>query len=164
MDHDLRLISYIADVGSILVLMVRRSHLPVRSHSFIDATTSSLTSAQAPPPSVSLLPTDESANGGTNNQSSKDTNASTMRSRGRTPFKIICHLFESDEVGNFISSASCVELQMCSLWKLKFDDQALEVPVVCGLGKVHTGLLCSSSNLYVDLIAILSVSDSSTGF
>ena len=100
MDHDLRLISYIADVGSILVLMVRRSHLPVRSQSSNEATTttsSSPSTSTAPPPSsISSRSIDDPANGGTSSEDSNDINAESCE---RTPSKIICHLFESDEVG-----------------------------------------------------------------
>ncbi|VDK40620.1 unnamed protein product [Taenia asiatica] len=98
MDHDLRLISYIADVGSILVLMVRRPYPSARHCSSSTATSpstldTSATASAPPPPSEGLLDlplANDSANG-CGNVMNTDTG------RGRNPPKIICHLFESDE-------------------------------------------------------------------
>ncbi|KAL5961999.1 Protein lin-10 [Taenia solium] len=98
MDHDLRLISYIADVGSILVLMVRRPYPSARHCSSSTATSpstlaTSTTASAPPPPSEGLLDlplANDSANG-CSNVMNTDTD------RDRNPPKIICHLFESDE-------------------------------------------------------------------
>ncbi|VDM32859.1 unnamed protein product [Hydatigera taeniaeformis] len=98
MDHDLRLISYIADVGSILVLMVRRPYPSVRRFSSSTGTPSSTPAASAgasapPPPSEGSLElplANESANG-----CSDIIDTDTGRDRNQA--KIICHLFESDE-------------------------------------------------------------------
>nr|CDS27964.1 amyloid beta A4 protein [Hymenolepis microstoma] len=78
MDHDLRTISYIADVGSILVLMVRRPHpaAPPKNAAAVNNTDNS------PTPSTSTAtPSDEFPDA----------------DRPLPPAKIICHLFESDE-------------------------------------------------------------------
>lgn len=82
MDHDLRTISYIADVGNILVLMVRRPHpsVPPKSAAAVSNNTDN-----SPAPSTSTAtPSDESPDA----------------DRPLPPAKIICHLFESDEVSH----------------------------------------------------------------
>ncbi|VDL19015.1 unnamed protein product [Hymenolepis diminuta] len=79
MDHDLRTISYIADVGNILVLMVRRPHpsVPPKIATAVNNNTDN-----SPAPSTSTAtPSDESPDA----------------DRPLPPAKIICHLFESDE-------------------------------------------------------------------
>lgn len=79
MDHDLRTISYIADVGSILVLMVRRPHPAVAPKS----ATATATNDSPAPSTSTATPSDESP----------EADRASL-----PPAKIICHLFESDEV------------------------------------------------------------------
>ncbi|VDD76383.1 unnamed protein product [Mesocestoides corti] len=84
MDHDLRFISYIADIGSILVLMVRRRR------------PSTPPAARSAPPTDSPCGQPEStnvANGGVNSEA-LDTIQDQLT---HLPPKITCHLFESDE-------------------------------------------------------------------
>ncbi|EUB64952.1 hypothetical protein EGR_00221 [Echinococcus granulosus] len=104
MDYDLRLISYIADVGSILVLMVRRPHLPARRCSPSTATSllttaTSATASAPPPPPAGLLDgplANNSINGSSSSPSCSDI-IDANADRDCNPPKIVCHLFESDE-------------------------------------------------------------------
>uniref|UniRef100_A0A0X3PJQ7 Protein lin-10 n=1 Tax=Schistocephalus solidus TaxID=70667 RepID=A0A0X3PJQ7_SCHSO len=87
MDHSLRFISYIADIGDILVLMTRRH--PVIQHQ------------QSSPGGKS--PTDQSTASSSTTTDEARVNAAHERPSGASseqqqpPSKVICHLFESDE-------------------------------------------------------------------
>ncbi|KAM7540096.1 hypothetical protein Aperf_G00000022650 [Anoplocephala perfoliata] len=99
MDHDLRTISYIADVGSILVLMVRRPHPPVPSVT-ITANDSPAPSTSTATPSTSSAPlSDESPD-------TRSPNGTSGEDRTIPSAKIICHLFESDET--IVLSITCI--------------------------------------------------------
>ncbi|BHF58239.1 Amyloid-beta A4 precursor protein-binding A member 1 [Sparganum proliferum] len=87
MDHNLRSISYIADIGDILVLMTRRH--PVTQHQQSPPDAKPPTDQPAISPSSSA--TDEA---GTNAAQEHPSDAASQQ---QPPPKVICHLFESDE-------------------------------------------------------------------
>lgn len=96
MDHDLRTISYIADVGSILVLMVRRPHPPVPSTTITTNDSPAPSTSTATPSTSSALPSDESPD-------TRPANGTSGADRTAPTAKIICHLFESDEVSSIFN-------------------------------------------------------------
>uniref|UniRef100_A0A182W5I1 Protein lin-10 n=1 Tax=Anopheles minimus TaxID=112268 RepID=A0A182W5I1_9DIPT len=101
MDHALRTISYIADIGQLVVLMARRRFVA--------------TGSTAPEP------TDETGNNapGTETDQSGPTNAESpkKRSGNRTP-KMICHVFESEEA-QFIAQSIGQAFQVAYMEFLK---------------------------------------------
>lgn len=101
MDHNLRLISYIADIGEILVLMTRRriqrssSSLPSSEPASSGQTQPSTTTTAAA--SVGSA----EANGlPVNGVAAVHEELSRLDNHRESdqPSKVICHLFESDEV------------------------------------------------------------------
>ena len=85
MDHALRTISYIADIGDVLVIMARRG--PISSDNNNNLTE----------------PSNDSSNGLSNSSNGKielDGKASSHLSANHSQAKICCHVFESDEVGS----------------------------------------------------------------
>lgn len=80
MDHPLRTISYIADIGNIVVLMARR-RMP-RSNS------------------------------------QDNVEASHPSQDGKRQYKMICHVFESEDVRNFVISVFEINIECSSFIRL----------------------------------------------
>lgn len=80
MDHPLRTISYIADIGNIVVLMARR-RMP-RSNS------------------------------------QDNVEASHPSQDGKRQYKMICHVFESEDVRNFVISVFEINIESSSFIRL----------------------------------------------
>ena len=105
MDHALRSISYIADIGDLLVIMARRRLVPPGSTAAPPVTTGNVTDASANASGNSG--TGPGATGSSNNSSAVIPTSSSsalaaacddVQVIGTTP-KMICHVFESEEVG-----------------------------------------------------------------
>ena len=104
MDHALRSISYIADIGDLLVIMARRRLVPPGSTAAPSVTTGNVTDASAN--ATGSTGTGPGATGSSNNSSSVIPTSSSsalaaacddVQVIGTTP-KMICHVFESEEV------------------------------------------------------------------
>ncbi|XP_055585305.1 uncharacterized protein LOC129738131 isoform X2 [Uranotaenia lowii] len=93
MDHALRTISYIADIGDLVVLMARRRFVPQDTESVDPA--APLTSGQQPAGQTTKDGTGKQQDDGSNDNSSPPPKKSLPRGN-RTP-KMICHVFESEE-------------------------------------------------------------------
>ncbi|XP_052564027.1 uncharacterized protein LOC120416596 isoform X7 [Culex pipiens pallens] len=102
MDHALRTISYIADIGDLVVLMARRRFVPQDA----DPGDPALTSSNPPPP------TPTAADNGASPPKSK-----SLPRGNRTP-KMICHVFESEEA-QFIAQSIGQAFQVAYMEFLK---------------------------------------------
>ncbi|XP_037937369.1 uncharacterized protein LOC119670974 isoform X2 [Teleopsis dalmanni] len=102
MDHALRTISYIADIGDLVVLMARRRFVPSDSCSS-DAEGNGCTTT-----------TTTNANG---NKETKENGGTGSSKLNRTP-KMICHVFESDEA-QFIAQSIGQAFQVAYMEFLK---------------------------------------------
>ena len=104
MDHALRSISYIADIGDLLVIMARRRLVPPGSTSAptvtpggsADATTNAPSGSTTGPTATNSSST--SAVISTSSASALSAACDDVQVIGTTP-KMICHVFESEEVG-----------------------------------------------------------------
>ncbi|KAH8354799.1 hypothetical protein KR084_008107 [Drosophila pseudotakahashii] len=101
MDHALRTISYIADIGDLVVLMARRRFVP---NSVVDPATAS--PLGDPLPSAAGMGEDESP-----------PKEPALSKHNRTP-KMICHVFESDEA-QFIAQSIGQAFQVAYMEFLK---------------------------------------------
>ncbi|XP_044249371.2 uncharacterized protein X11L isoform X1 [Drosophila takahashii] len=104
MDHALRTISYIADIGDLVVLMARRRFVP---NSVVDPATAS--------PLGDPLPSAAAAGMGESDESPPKEQA--LSKHNRTP-KMICHVFESDEA-QFIAQSIGQAFQVAYMEFLK---------------------------------------------
>lgn len=104
MDHALRTISYIADIGDLVVLMARRRFVP-------SATT---TSTASPSDGNTEPPTSSSP---TNNDGESVPANPVTQTKNRTP-KMICHVFESEEA-QFIAQSIGQAFQVAYMEFLK---------------------------------------------
>ena len=117
MDHALRSISYIADIGDLLVIMARRRLVPPGStapsaaagNSSDTATnasgaTTTATAAAGSSTSSSVIPTSSA--------SALSAACDDVQVIGTTP-KMICHVFESEEVSNIRFSEYLPILIVC---------------------------------------------------
>lgn len=104
MDHALRTISYIADIGDLVVLMARRRFVP-------SATT---TSTASPSDGNTEPPTSSSP---TNNDGDSVPANPVTQTKNRTP-KMICHVFESEEA-QFIAQSIGQAFQVAYMEFLK---------------------------------------------
>ncbi|XP_023166625.1 uncharacterized protein LOC111596583 isoform X2 [Drosophila hydei] len=104
MDHALRTISYIADIGDLVVLMARRRFIPNGGGVVVDSLSTSS-------PGETIEGETLKENGGNN----KETGSSNKHNR--TP-KMICHVFESDEA-QFIAQSIGQAFQVAYMEFLK---------------------------------------------
>ena len=107
MDHALRSISYIADIGDLLVIMARRRLVPPGSNatpsagvgSTADGSTPNTTSgATTTGPVTTSTSTSSSSVIPASSASALSAACDDVQVIGTTP-KMICHVFESEEVG-----------------------------------------------------------------
>lgn len=103
MDHALRTISYIADIGDLVVLMARRRFVPNGAGVGLDALT-------CPGPG-------EIPDGETSKESNSNKESGSSNKHNRTP-KMICHVFESDEA-QFIAQSIGQAFQVAYMEFLK---------------------------------------------
>ncbi|XP_030563257.1 uncharacterized protein LOC115764404 isoform X2 [Drosophila novamexicana] len=106
MDHALRTISYIADIGDLVVLMARRRFLPNGGGVVVDSL-----STPSPADTIEGEPVKE------NNSSSNKEGGGSSNKHNRTP-KMICHVFESDEA-QFIAQSIGQAFQVAYMEFLK---------------------------------------------
>ena len=99
MDHALRTISYIADIGDLLVIMARRGPLGGTSPPREQRATSPHASAQQ-------------QGGGGGEGGAKAAAAAAAQQQSQT--KICCHVFESDEVQTGSFCICLIELAVCN--------------------------------------------------
>ena len=107
MDHALRSISYIADIGDLLVIMARRRLVPPGSNATPSAGAGNTTDGNTPNTTSGATTTGPVTTSTSTSSSSviPASSASTLSAAcddvqviGTTP-KMICHVFESEEVG-----------------------------------------------------------------
>ena len=107
MDHALRSISYIADIGDLLVIMARRRLVPPGSNSAtavasINSTDTTMNASSGPNlGSVTTSTPNSSAVIPTSTASALSAARDDVQVIGTTP-KMICHVFESEEVSNYV--------------------------------------------------------------
>ena len=105
MDHALRSISYIADIGDLLVIMARRRLVPPGSNPAPSGTTGNGTdtttnaSGGASSAQVTTASSSSSSVIPTSSASALSAACEDVQVIGTTP-KMICHVFESEEVSN----------------------------------------------------------------
>lgn len=103
MDHALRTISYIADIGDLVVLMARRRFVPNGGGVIVD--------------SLSCQGAGEISDGETLKENSSNKEIGSSNKHNRTP-KMICHVFESDEA-QFIAQSIGQAFQVAYMEFLK---------------------------------------------
>ncbi|KAM8718898.1 hypothetical protein ACLKA7_011578 [Drosophila subpalustris] len=103
MDHALRTISYIADIGDLVVLMARRRFVPNGASIELDTLTCSGPG--------------EGTDGETLKESTNNKESGSSNKHNRTP-KMICHVFESDEA-QFIAQSIGQAFQVAYMEFLK---------------------------------------------
>ncbi|KAM7348276.1 X11L isoform 2-T6 [Cochliomyia hominivorax] len=108
MDHALRTISYIADIGDLVVLMARRRFV----HSDPCSTADNESSGNAKDKDAK-----ENGSGGVSGNGSGGGSSSASNKQNRTP-KMICHVFESDEA-QFIAQSIGQAFQVAYMEFLK---------------------------------------------
>ena len=106
MDHALRSISYIADIGDLLVIMARRRLVPPGSNATpstgagntADGSTPNTTSGATTTGAVTTSTSTSSSVIPASSASALSAACDDVQVIGTTP-KMICHVFESEEVG-----------------------------------------------------------------
>ncbi|XP_017852985.1 uncharacterized protein LOC108606942 isoform X2 [Drosophila busckii] len=112
MDHALRTISYIADIGDLVVLMARRRFVPNSVGVVVDTLSCNATAGD----SIESEALKEKENNGSGNNKESGGGSSNNK-LNRTP-KMICHVFESDEA-QFIAQSIGQAFQVAYMEFLK---------------------------------------------
>ena len=154
MDHALRSISYIADIGDLLVIMARRRLVPPGSNTAPSAATGNSSDAATNASGTATTGT-AGASSSTSSSVIPTSSASALSAAcddvqviGTTP-KMICHVFESEEVSNILEQSICIPFLLDCIYtimnsyikRLVFCSNILVTSHIVSILQYQTGIL-----------------------